>query len=58
MTKEEIKANELKSWAVTGTFHGSIVTAKTEGEARQIFHRYYKGESITHIKQRNTFAIS
>lgn len=31
---------------VTGTFHGSIVYAKTEGDARRIFHKYYNGESI------------
>lgn len=41
------------SWAVTGTFHGSIVEAETEGEARRIFHKYYNGESIIHIKKRN-----
>ena len=40
-------------WAVTGTFHGSIIEAETEGEARRIFHKHYKGESITHIKKRN-----
>lgn len=39
-------------WAVTGTFHGSIIEAETEGEARRIFHKHY-GESITHIKKRN-----
>lgn len=40
-------------WAVTGTFHGSIIEAETEGEARRIFHKHYNGESITHIKKRN-----
>ena len=40
------------SYAVTGTFHGSIVEAETEGEARRIFHKYYNGESITHIRKR------
>ena len=25
-------------WAVTGTFHGSIIEAETEGEARRIFN--------------------
>lgn len=40
-------------WAVTGTFHGSIIEAETEGEARYIFHKYYNGESIIHIKKRN-----
>jgi hypothetical protein len=42
----------MKTFAVTGTFHGSIVYAKTEGEARRIFHRYYNGESITNIRER------
>lgn len=40
-------------WVVTGTFHGSIIEAETEGEARRIFHKHYNGESITHIKKRN-----
>lgn len=40
-------------WAVTGTFHGSIIEAETEGEARRIFHKHYNGESITRIKKRN-----
>lgn len=40
-------------WAVTGTFHGSIIEAETEGEARRIFHKHYNGESIIHIKKRN-----
>lgn len=34
------------AWAVTGTFHGSIIYAPSEGEARRTFHRYYNGESI------------
>ena len=40
------------SYAVTGTFHGSIVEAESEGEARRIFHKHYKGESIIHIRKR------
>lgn len=40
-------------WAVTGTFHGSIIEAETEGEARRVFHKHYNGESITHIEKRN-----
>jgi hypothetical protein len=39
------------SWAVTGTFHGSIIEAESEGEARRTFHNFYNGESITHVKQ-------
>lgn len=33
-------------WNVTGTKHGTIIHAKTEGEARKIFHIMFKGESI------------
>lgn len=39
----------MKIWFVTGTFHGSVVYAKTEGDARRVFHQYYNGESIIHI---------
>ena len=41
------------SWAVTGTYHGSLIDAKTEGDARRRFHEYYNGESIIHIRKRN-----
>ena len=40
------------TWAVTGTFHGSLIEAESEGEARRIFHKHYKGESITHINKK------
>ena len=40
-----------KNYAVTGTRHGSIVTAISEGEARRIFHKYYNGESILSVKE-------
>jgi hypothetical protein len=40
----------IRTYAVTGTFHGSIVSAKNEGEARRIFHKYYNGESILYIE--------
>lgn len=40
----------MKIYAVTGTFHGSIVEAKCEGDARRAFHKFYNGESITHVK--------
>lgn len=40
----------MKTWAVTGTFHGSIVYAPTEGLARKAFHEFYRGESIIHIR--------
>jgi hypothetical protein len=40
----------MKIYAVTGTYHGSIITAYTEGDARRAFHKYYNGESILYIK--------
>ena len=39
-----------KTYAVTGTFHGSIIEAYSEGEARKIFHKHYNGESILVVK--------
>lgn len=36
-------------YAVTGTFHGSIIYAKSEGDARRAFHEYWNGESIIHL---------
>lgn len=38
-------------YAVTGTFHGSIVVAESEGEARRMFHKAWNGESITHLRK-------
>ncbi len=38
-----------RPFAVTGTYHGSIIYAKSEGEARRIFHKYYNGESILNV---------
>jgi len=60
MTKDNLTTNMAKetdnrivySYSVTGTFHGSIVEAKSEGEAKRIFHKYYNGESITHVRKR------
>ena len=46
-----IKESKPRIFAVTGTFHGSIIVVKTEGEARRLFHRVYKGESIIHVKE-------
>lgn len=40
----------MKVYAVTGTFHGSIIHCNNEGEARRLFHKTYNGESITHLK--------
>lgn len=42
----------LNTYAVTGTFHGSIIEAKSEGEARRMFHKHYGGESIIYVIKR------
>jgi len=47
------KNKEILEFAVTGTFHGSIVYALTEGQARKLFHEYYNGESIINVKKLN-----
>jgi hypothetical protein len=39
----------MQLYLITGTKHGAHIYAKTEGEARRIFHAYYRGESITHV---------
>lgn len=44
-------------YAVTGTFHGSLVEAHSEGEARRLFHNAYKGESITNVIKRGYAAL-
>lgn len=44
-------------YAVTGTFHGSLIEAGSEGEARLIFHKLYNGESITHVVKRGYAAL-
>lgn len=42
-----------KTYAVTGTYHGAIIYATSEGEARRIFHKHYNGESITSVRLRS-----
>jgi hypothetical protein len=44
---------KLRVYSVTGTFHGSMVQAPTEGLARRAFHKFYNGESIIVIKLLN-----
>ena len=39
------------TFLVTGTFHGSIVIAPSEGKARKAFHIFYNGESIIHVRK-------
>jgi hypothetical protein len=40
----------MNTYAVTGTFHGSIIFANSEGEARRLFYKFYNGESILCVK--------
>jgi hypothetical protein len=40
----------MNLYIVTGTFHGSHISCKSEGEARRIFHTFYNGESIITLK--------
>lgn len=53
-----MKTKEVKTWLVTGTRHGSIIEARSEGDARRAFHAYYNGESIVSIRTTNTLAWS
>ena len=46
-----------KTYAVTGTFHGSIITAENEGEARRTFHNVWNGESILLIKDISHYSL-
>jgi len=39
----------MNLYAITGTFHGSLVIAKSEGDARRLFRYQYKGESILSV---------
>lgn len=41
---------ELKTYAVTGVIHGSIVTAINKEYAMNMFKRYYDGEEIMIVK--------
>ena len=38
-----------QTYFVTGTYHGSHISSTSEGEARKLFHNFYKGETITHL---------
>ena len=44
-------------FAVTGTYHGSIIECKSEGEARRLFHQAYNGESILLVKNISTYNL-
>jgi hypothetical protein len=53
MTNIEKTKNPFR-YAITGTHHGSIVYAKTEGDARRAFHQRYNGELIISVNPRRT----
>ena len=44
-------------YAVTGTYHGSLIEASSEGDARRAFHRIYNGESIICVVRRGYYAL-
>jgi len=44
-----MQQKNINRYAVTGTFHGSIIHAETEGMARKVFHTAYNGESIISV---------
>ena len=48
----------MKIYAVTGTFHGSIIEAKSEGDARRAFHKAWNGESIITVKDISNYNFS
>ena len=39
-------------YAVTGTLHGALYRAASEGDARRAFHACYNGESIIMVIRR------
>ncbi len=45
-------------YAITGTYHGSIIQAKSEGDARRVFHKLYNGESIIIVKDITHYNIN
>lgn len=50
MKAKKIKTLGVKyGFAVTGTYHGSIIKTYSEGQARKIFHNFYNGESILNV---------
>ena len=47
----------MKVFAVTGTYHGSIIECKSEGEARRMFHKAWNGESILLVKNISSYNL-
>lgn len=40
----------FRTFAVTGTFHGSLIVSRSEGNARRAFHQAWGGESIVSLR--------
>ena len=55
----KIMSNNKQSsvYAVTGVYHGSIVTAMNEKEAIEIFQRVYDGEEIICVKDISNYNL-
>jgi len=47
-----------KVYAVTGEHHGSIVYARSEKQARDIFQKCYNGEKILKVKNISSYNLS
>lgn len=47
----------MKVFAVTGTYHGSIVYVKCEGDARRAFHDAWNGETIYIVKDISNYNL-
>lgn len=53
--KKQKRSTGFSTHLITGPFHGAYVYANSEGEARQIFHKFYNGECIIHHKVRKVY---
>ena len=48
---------ETKRYSITGTLHGNQYYTQSEGEARKQFHKEYNGESIIHVRVRDSKGV-
>lgn len=48
-----IKMRIKVTWVITGTRHGAIIEAASEGDARRLFHQHFHGETIIYVKCTN-----
>jgi len=47
----------MKTFAVTGEIHGSIVEAESDDEAKEIFRKHYPGEVIWIVKDISNYNL-